>query len=767
MLAALSERPESWYLSRTPIHADARPSRSTSWIMDKQQDPPAVACLRCRKQKLRCSRERPECRRCQRVETKCYYPTPPDRKRLALERARERTSRSEFHQTASPGQAPRPHLGDSGPSSAQDLDSQNALPATPGDQTRSTRDEFMVLCGRGAHESRATLVQPEMGASTRQIHPSQDTFTTVQVSKEVALFLFEIYFERHYQADFLFRKKQFMEDYTAGKICNYVVLATFAFASLFLPTVPGGVFQGEIDITEVSLADWGVIGQRWAEQAGQQALMKADQPCLALVQTCQVLALFWFAKAEVTRTGMHTAIAYRASRLLQCHQIHFDNTMTDQTSEQDLGMRCLWACWLTECSNLENSRFQVDCWTDVNGCPLPADGDNSSAGSFTYFLDKNGGLVSPDNGAKVGFNSVLIVVQGLWWEVQQFVRSVHGNNGSPSEWAAKYCSLNQRLEDLPSHMTHYEQHILASGVPRPPSAELSRIFSLKYIYELCLIYLHSSVVPVLSCRTQTPNFSRSMLRLAAEQAWEHSTKMTTMTEQYISWKAPISKLWPMVGYGAYVCAAVQLRRCLALGSLNYQWFERTKAHLHLTGELRKYWMTLQPLYEDMERQFAQAQALTASLRADLSKQNSGPGNGGEASNIDKRDANTWPDLSSHIRTYVANNNNFQRFGGLRVQGRFSHTATGDPLETSSASNNRETSPQLPGIQTLGFPGATDQPSMGSDGKLADAKDRLPADHSWEERLEPIWWNQDPGWLDDVFGSGFFLSDDLGFRMDVC
>lgn len=179
--------------------------------------------------------------------------------------------------------------------------------------------------------------------------------------------------------------------------------------------------------------------------------------------------------------------------------------------------------------------------------------------------------------------------------MQQFVRSVHGNHGSPSEWATKYCSLDQRLEDLPSRMADCEQHVLAGGVTRPPSAELSRIFSLKYIYELCLIYLHSSVVPVLSCRTKTPNFSRSMLRLAAEQAWEHSTKMTTMTEQYLSWKAPVSKLWPMVGYGAYVCAAVQLRRCLALGLLNHQWLERTKVHLHLTGELRKYWMTLQPL----------------------------------------------------------------------------------------------------------------------------------------------------------------------------
>ena len=169
----------------------------------------------------------------------------------------------------------------------------------------------------------------------------------------------------------------------------------------------------------------------------------------------------------------------------------------------------------------------------------------------------------------------------------------------------------------------------------------------------------------------------------------------------------------------------------------------------------------------MERQFAQAQALTTSLRADLSKQNSGPGSGGEACVIDKRDMDTWPDLSSHIRTYVADNDDFQRLGGLKAQRRFNHTATGGPLETLSASNNREKTLQLPDIQTLGFPSAADQPSMDSDGMLADATDRFPADNSWEEGLEPIWWNQNPRSLDDVFGSGFFLSDDLGFPMDVC
>lgn len=68
-----------------------------------------------------------------------------------------------------------------------------------------------------------------------------------------------------------------------------------------------GVVSGEIDIVDVSRADWTVIGRNWSEQASQKALMNADKPSLELIQACQILALYWFAKGRITRTDMHTS----------------------------------------------------------------------------------------------------------------------------------------------------------------------------------------------------------------------------------------------------------------------------------------------------------------------------------------------------------------------------------------------------------------------------------------------------------------------------
>lgn len=87
--------------------------------------------------------------------------------------------------------------------------------------------------------------------------------------------------------------------------------------------------------------------------------------------------------------------------------------MLDLTAEEKLGSKCFWACWLTKCASLENSRFYIDCWASVEGRQLPADDDDTTKGP-PYCLDKTGTLVSSGENVELSFNSVLIVVQGLW-----------------------------------------------------------------------------------------------------------------------------------------------------------------------------------------------------------------------------------------------------------------------------------------------------------------------------------------------------------------
>ncbi|XEU94900.1 hypothetical protein FSHL1_000184 [Fusarium sambucinum] len=432
-----------------------------------------------------------------------------------------------------------------------------------------------------------------------------------------------------------------------------------------------------------------------------------------------------------------TAIAHRASRLLHFDQVYLGDSM-NETPDRVSMTRCFWACWLTKCASMENSRFEGDCWASVEGLPLPADEDDYLA-TVSYCLDKNGSLRALSGpGKQLGFNSVLVMVQGLWWESQQFVRSIHAKKGSPAQWAATYYSLDQRLQSLPYQLGEYRKHVLFQPINETPSRERSRTFSLRYMYELCLLYLYSSVVPVLSCRWQEPVFSRSMLQLAAEQAWEHSKTMTTMTEQYISSKAPISKLWSIVGYGAYVCVSVQLRRYHALGSLSHLELQGPLTNFRLTSELCKYWSHLRPMSENLERQFAESRTLVGLREAE---KDVGQRQHNADSLTEQRDPGDSPALSSHIRSYVVSNDK-----------RSNEVGDGSHISRSSTVTNQSEG-IVPGEQrdeSAAMAGQTNGHVITED----------PSDTDCEMGMNTVWWDQSPGVLGELFGSDFLMLNDM-------
>ncbi|KAJ0137563.1 hypothetical protein HZ326_19477 [Fusarium oxysporum f. sp. albedinis] len=181
---------------------------------------------------LRCTRERPGCRRCQRPQT-CCYPSPPDRKRFALPRAQQRTSHPDANEPASRNQASLPPPpGETAVWRDPNSESQRTLAATPVTHPRPLDHDEDLTRPRtyGRPEEPALPAITSFPASQTTL--DQESLADAQVPMEVALFLFEIYLERHYQAHLLFRKDGLIEGYKIGNSCRYVILATFAFASL-------------------------------------------------------------------------------------------------------------------------------------------------------------------------------------------------------------------------------------------------------------------------------------------------------------------------------------------------------------------------------------------------------------------------------------------------------------------------------------------------------------------------------------------------------
>ncbi|KAL2827113.1 hypothetical protein BJY01DRAFT_241224 [Aspergillus pseudoustus] len=57
----------------------------------------STACHRCRHQKRKCSRDMPVCQRCRELEAHCEYPSPPNRRLLAIQRWQRKADRNQEH----------------------------------------------------------------------------------------------------------------------------------------------------------------------------------------------------------------------------------------------------------------------------------------------------------------------------------------------------------------------------------------------------------------------------------------------------------------------------------------------------------------------------------------------------------------------------------------------------------------------------------------------------------------------------------------------
>lgn len=78
------------------------------------------------------------------------------------------------------------------------------------------------------HQHRRESGSEDYPVSTPQAVLQRTTFP----SREVAIFLFEIYFSRIYNSSLLFHKEKFLLEYTAGSVPDFVALSIFALASM-------------------------------------------------------------------------------------------------------------------------------------------------------------------------------------------------------------------------------------------------------------------------------------------------------------------------------------------------------------------------------------------------------------------------------------------------------------------------------------------------------------------------------------------------------
>ncbi|PYH34875.1 fungal specific transcription factor domain-containing protein [Aspergillus neoniger CBS 115656] len=396
-----------------------------------------------------------------------------------------------------------------------------------------------------------------------------------------------------------------------GRLHRSLFRALLALATLFLqprnhsndilPAIEG---QAELTI----LSSYHSCGRPWAKAALRELLISAlECPSLMIVQALECLQLYWFGIGDFHSGSLCLALAYRSCHLLGYSRKSTDNSdYNDESLESELSRRCFWACWTSTCIVMEPEPCIKLAWQEVGLVPLPGLISNTSSGytiTLNQTMDENWISRSLDrrisSDSYPGSAAISMKMVGVWAKIQQLCKE---HTSAPN--AQSFGQL-EKLSHLATSLFDESTTRRNSGHQNDPKTEGESLLLVHdALYHQCQIAAHWMIVPLLSGIPSDPTIRSDKQRESADTVLKHAELLERLLAPYLYGRSDISRLPPLVGFGAFVAGIVLLateisrQDCGVNGSFtkdcrNGPRIPAVRAIVHLLDHLRVYWRALE------------------------------------------------------------------------------------------------------------------------------------------------------------------------------
>ncbi|KAI0554749.1 hypothetical protein F4679DRAFT_524756 [Xylaria curta] len=269
---------------------------------------PRKACSTCKAQKIRCTEERPNCKRCVRLHHVCTY---------SNNQLPERSTRP-AQQTA-----------------VRDVSSKPTQ-SLPKDHTAQTT----------ALQAQRHPIVWQSGSGKQYIGLLEHLLPE----------LVEIYFNYVYNAHLLLHKRSFLESIADGTACTHVVLSVCAWGAKFFEDASG------LPV----LKDQGFMLE-WAQSAGKMAFQEIEELARGNIVTYMNLALLWHSLGEWKKAYLYKGHAFL---LLDLLGLGPKSLLTQNSLQSEIRRRHFWACYIMHCHTSEKgAQFKLE--GETSKLPLP------------------------------------------------------------------------------------------------------------------------------------------------------------------------------------------------------------------------------------------------------------------------------------------------------------------------------------------------------------------------------------------------------------
>ena len=596
-----------------------------------------LACIACRRKKIRCSGEKPACKHCLRSKVPCLYKVTarkaaPRTDYMAmldkrLKRMEERVikviPKEDLPDLSAIGRAVvKPALPVQIPKSSQPSPTKK----------RSANEAFARELDDWAHSKGQAF--PDDFNRSRNSKDGEKKLLTEGVEflpdKELQEHLAEVFFDCVYgQSYLLLHKPSFLRKLKAGTVPPVLILAVCAISARFS-------VHPQVNTEPAFLR-----GDMWATPARGIVERRHGEPNITILIVMVILGLHYFGTCEGGLSWSFGGQAMRMAFALQLHrELNHDplGRKNDKASElsftdREIRRRTMWASFLMDRFNASGTerppfgseeylRIQLPVKESHFQMEIPGPTEDLEGSVSASTSPDTGQLTNPKDNMGVAAYVIRAVI--LWGRIVKYLNLGGKDKDEHPIWSAEsgFAALRGNIDgfrkSLPPSMVYNAENLQNHAAERVANQFL-------YLHIICqqnMLFLYRFAIPVSPNARPPKDMPKQFLSDAGRCVVEAASQISHLIEQ----AAGHLLTAPFAGYCAYVASTVQV---WGIFSQNPQLEAISKENLRhnykYLSKMKKYWGILHYMAEnvkDIYRHFADAAKRGAPSTADSSEADS-------------------------------------------------------------------------------------------------------------------------------------------------
>jgi hypothetical protein len=568
-----------------------------------------LACIACRRKKIRCSGQKPACKHCLRSRVPCVYKTntrkatPRTDYMAMLDKRLKRMEDRVIKLVPKDSEAASLPRAIVKPTAGANLKSPKRSRKRVAEEAFGADKNFDSWLKPGsASDKDATPIKVEEVDEQSLFSDGEDELP----SREIQLHLAEVYFDYVYGQSYpLLHKPTFMRNLSSGKIPPILILAVCAVSARF-STHP-----------ELRGSPPFLRGEAWAAPARQIALRRYDSPNITVLIVYILLGLHEFGTCHGGRSWMFAGMAQRMAFMLQLHKIDESSSSTDENGKENISTeedshtdvevrrRVMWSCFLMDRFISSGSDRPMCIPEDSISIPLPVQESLFLSGikAEANSMGGQGTLKSTPNlndlSSNLGTTAYLIRLVSIWGKLITYF-----NLGAMEAEKVPMWDPTSHFKDLASMLKDFKfspdlvwsEDNLATH--RAVKRDNQFVF-VHIVYQHLRLFCHRFALPgwgILISRKMPRSFLAESGRIALDAANQVSMLVKEAIHSNVT--------APFAGYAAFYASTVHIQGQFAKSVKVVQRAEENlKINMQYLERMRNWWGMFHFMLPDLKKLF--------------------------------------------------------------------------------------------------------------------------------------------------------------------